>query len=205
MREILRMMLAICLLVIGRYECCSQNEVSSDVDSLLTERDLLDVTAQSDMLESGISDMEFAQYQGDYSFSNSPTSSQNGRISDALLLKEYELQRAKKMKKTGIIGGSSLVVAGIATFIICVTVTEDEATFYVGTVIGGSLFIGGGLWMGCACYKANKLIQSMNYVSLVEHDLFSTGKSSMSASLDLINSKGLVKENAFGFSLKYSF
>ncbi len=214
MREILKLMLAIGTVVIGWHESYSQCEMSSAADSLMTMQEHVDVTAPSDMLEPETVSAEFPQYPEGYFSSDYQSSNQGGRMSDAHLLKEYELQRAKKMKKTSLIGGSILGGLGVATFITIFAASAADDTLddesitenaLIGAAIGGALVIGGGLWIGCAHYKANKLIQSVKYVSLVEQDLFSTGRNSMTASLDLINSKGLVKDNGFGLSLRYSF
>lgn len=135
------------------------------------------------------------------------------RVSDAMLLKQYNLNRAKKIKKTAVIGASCLAAAGIATFIGFAIVAqrdtwsdESQTELYVtGGAIGGALIIGGGTWLICANNKANKIIQQVNYLTLFEHDLISTQNRNLTAGLSLIHSKGLDNSNGVGVTLKYAF
>lgn len=137
-----------------------------------------------------------------------------GRVSDAGLMKAYIIERANKMKKTSIIGGSCLMGLGVAAFVgiaIWTRTTDgwsDEGiseNTLIGAAIGAPLVIGGAVWMLAAHHRANKLIQSVNYMSLLEQEVFSSRHNALTASVDYIQSRGYCRSNGVGLSLKYTF
>lgn len=141
-------------------------------------------------------------------------SNDQNRVSDAALMKAYTLERAKKIKKRSIIGGSCLAGLGLAAFVGISIWTRSDDNWsddsiaehtMIGGVIGGALVVGGGVWILAGHHQAKQMIQSVDYVSLMECDLFSKGRNALSASVDFVKSNGFCKSNGLGLSLKYTF
>lgn len=148
----------------------------------------------------------------EYAYSNFSSGDQH--VSDTKLMKEYIIKDANRIKKQGVIGGSILGGLGVATIltVFIVSSNNDNLADYsiqentlIGTGIGVPLIIGGFVWMGVARRKANKMINEVKYISMLEHDVFSKGNNSLSASLDFVNSDSYVKAKGIGVSLRYNF
>lgn len=141
-------------------------------------------------------------------------SSGNQHVSDTQLMKEFIIKDANRIKKQSVIGGSILGGLGVATILTVFIVSSCDHTLedysirentLIGAGIGVPLIIGGVVWMGVAHRKANKMINEVKYITILEHDIFSKGNNSLSASLDFVNSDSYVKTKGIGVSFRYNF
>lgn len=152
---------------------------------------------------------EYAFYGQSYA-----TSYDDQHVSDAQLMKQYIIANASKIKKRSIIGGSILSGIGAVTILAVYLASSSNDTLsddsinentLIGACIGVPMIIGGGVWIGVAHYKANKMINEVKYLSIIKHDILSKGENKLSASLDIVNNHGLINTRGIGLSLCYSF
>jgi len=216
MNTFMKRTLMLSLVITGCLVCFSQNHVDPSNDLMLS----VSASSPENTFTDGTNEMEEPQPSANQNESYSASiysyedPDANKRVSDSELMKNYVIDRANKIKKRSIIGGSILGGIGIATFLgfyLASASNESLADYSVrenaliGGCIGGAFLIGGGIWIGCAHHKANKMIDSVRYLSLIEHELFTTSNNRMTASIDFVNSNGFNKTNGVSFSLKYSF
>lgn len=133
----------------------------------------------------------------------------NMRITDGMLMKNDILASARRIKKTSIIGSSVIGGLGLATLIGFIIHAQDDnwcdesrrELYGIGSgIFGGTLLIGA-VWIGCAHYKANKMMESVRYLSFMEQNL----GGSLTASIDYVKMSGIYQSNGLGVSLKYTF
>lgn len=196
------------LVMIGFHACFSQSLVSSSSETPLVE---METTEESSVMESSLAMTDFVHSyspysvpQNDYYYSNSS----GQRMSDGLLMKNYITEKAIKIRKTGIIGGGILGGCGLLTTIIACSFIPQTVNFgyILIPLVPGLALLGGGITWTCVAYhRAKQMLESVKYISMFEHEVFSNEHNGLTARFDYVKSQVSGSSNGLGISLTYYF
>lgn len=165
-----------------------------------------DITAIN--YENGKKDLLSESGINQYTPGNQNTGQQ--QMNDNALLRMYyenqkSLNKVKKLKKTGYIGGGILVGIGLA-LIISPDIIHNDTTY--GTYAGYGCVVAGGIWTGAFLYSAKRCQKTidpmvLNTPILQNEFKLKTGDSLMT-SMDLLKDN-ICQTNTIGLAFRYIF